>query len=347
MMKKKKMIALVCAGVLVVGISICLSYAFHNKKDSPATSQNSENPTGEDPFETVGEDEESHSADPGGDRNSVSGGIVSVSGGTDGMTLHYDGTPVLIEYEFKSESPCVLGMMIYVNGLLQPYTVSGEETTMHTIQMSEEDTKRFTLEFTPVCGKAGQELVIEFANIYNAKVMELKGGANTFGNSHKVFQSMPYKLELSTDSPMVEYEISDSYETRAFSEADWADFIRTDKDGKQRNILDDVCEIELCRDGKRLEEKSVFQEKEAEELSVQLYGNLTGKYRVSLYGDFQRIPINGYDYVEVVIEKGAYTVVPFSLDLKEVKAKNLCAVAAPMEGENFVVKSPTIYLGRE
>lgn len=86
-----------------------------------------------------------------------------------------------------------MGLMIFVNGFLQPYQVIGSarETTMHTVDLEMDDLKSFQLEFIPVCGNVGETLTVVFANVYQAKVLKLSGDVNTFGNYQKISQPHP------------------------------------------------------------------------------------------------------------------------------------------------------------
>ncbi len=263
------------------------------------------------------------------------------------MTLTYNGSPVLVTYKFQCEKPCTMGLMIFVNGILQPYTVvsTGEETTMHTVKMGEKDTQQFQFEFTPVCGKSGDELVVIFANVYNAKVMELSGDVNTFGNNHKISQPQPWTLKLNADSENMAFGISNDFKTKGFSAEDKSNFIKTDLNGNRRDQLDNCCYIEIRQKGVLLDSQATMSQSSGNNLELYIYGNLTGKYRISLYGDFSRIPINGYDYIEVDVKKGEYTVVPFVFSADDAKKyKNVFAVLAPTEFENSLSKSPSIYI---
>lgn len=88
-----------------------------------------------------------------------------------------------------------------------------------------------------------------------------------------------------------------------------------------------------------------------EVLEIRAYGNLTGKYRISLYGDFQQIPINGYEYIEVDVKKDEYVSIPLTICLEEiVPYKNMFAVIAPVaavsESNTYteLSKSDSLYL---
>ncbi len=336
-MKKRRMtifVLLAVIFVLIATVYVGTKIALHPQENSlPSSSE-------QDPFREIGAAVEGAS----GSSNYITADVITPNPGN--MTLTYNGSPVSVTYQFKCEKPCTMGLMIFVNGILQPYTVpsTGEETTMHTVKMGEKDTQQFQFEFTPVCGKNGDELVVIFANVYNAKVMELSGDVNTFGNNHKISQPQPWTLKLNADSENKAFGISNAFTTKEFSAEDKSSFIKTDINGNRRDMLDNCCYIEIRQNGVLLDSQAAMSQSSENNLEFYIYGNLTGKYRVSFYGDFSRIPINDYDYIEVDVQKGKYTVVPFvfSADIK--KYKNVFAILAPMEFENSLSKSPSLYI---
>lgn len=340
-MNKKTISILSIFLVIIVAIGFW-SFALNNSKKEPLHSpQSSTNSvTKEDPFKLNNDDDNIKAP---GSSNSITASIVTST--PEDMTIVYDGKPIALEYEFTSEKPCILGLMIYINGFLQPYTVKPEqETTMHTVQLGSNDTQRFKFEFTPMCGTAGEELVVVFANVYNAKVIELSNSVNTFGNNQNISQSMPWKLKLNSNSLNIKIKTSTLYDIKEFSNKDKEKFIKVDREGNRRNLLDDRCPLEIRNNGEILNGKFIFKKDKPTELSIYVYGNYTGKYRVSLYGDFQKNPINGYDYIDIDVKKDAYTIIPLTIDFEALKIKNLYAISAPLEFKNFLEKSPSVYI---
>lgn len=337
----KKTITIVA---LFLGIVVAIGcvFAFNNKKKEPLQSPQSltNSMTEIDPFQS--NDGEGNIKAPG-TSNSITASVVTQT--PEEMTIVYDGNPIVLEYEFTSEKPCVMGLSIYINGFLQPYAVeAGPETTMRTVEMGSNDTQRFKFEFTPICGSKGQELVVVFANIYNAEVMELSGSVNTFGNNHKISQSMPWKLKLNSDSHNNEIKTSNLYDIKEFTNEDKEKYIKVDRDGKRINMLDSSCFVKIRNNSELLKGKSIFKDGKPAELNICVYGNSTGKYRVSLYGDFQKIPINAYDYIDIDVKKDAYTIIPLTVDFEALKIKNLYAISAPLNFNNFLEKSPSVYV---
>ncbi len=267
------------------------------------------------------------------------------------MTLEYNGSPVTLEYQFKSSGTCTMGLMIFVDGFLQPYQVIGsaQETTMHTVDLEMDDPKSFQLEFIPVCGNVGETLTVVFANVYQAKVLELSGDVNTFGNYQKISQPHPWHLEVNAGLDTKSKNISSLYQTKPFTPEEIQSFERSGSDGQIRSILDDRIYLDICKNDEVLREKIVIRQDDVFE--IRAYGNLTGKYRISLYGDFQQIPINGYEYIEVDVKKDEYVSIPLTICLEDiVPYKNMFAVIAPVaavsESNTYteLSKSDSLYL---
>lgn len=338
-MKNKKIwISLSVTIILIVIVS--LGIKMQTKQVEPLI-HNTLSSSMQDPFK----EEESAIVRAPGSSNYITADVISPN--PENMTLTYNGSPILVTYQFQCENPCTMGLLIYVNGILQPYTVTAtnEETNMHTVDMDAEDTQQFEFEFTPVCGEKGDQLVVIFANVYNAKVMELTGNVNTFGNNQKVSQPLPWTLQLNADSAKKEFKIATDYQTKTFSEEDKSNFIKMDRDGNRRNQLDDNCYIEIRQKEQELSSRIVLNHSADNNLELYIYGNLTGKYRVSLYGDFDQLLINGQDYIEIDVKKGEYTVIPFTFSAADAgKYKNVFAILAPMEFQNALSKSPSLYL---
>lgn len=341
-MKKKFFLSIVIMAC-IVGIFLIFNNKVVDKKNTSQTlttlSQN------QDPF--LPGDSKTN-ARISGSSNYVSSEVVSPD--PESMLLTYNGEPIQIEYQFTCEKSCTMGLMIFVNGILQPYRVVSEidTTTMHTVEMGDRDTKRFKFEFTPVCGEKNDRLVVIFANIYNAKVMELSGDINTFGNNQKISQPLPWTLVLNEDSEKKNFKISTEYKNQPISTKEMSEFIRVDNDGNRRNLLDNVCNVEIKKENILLSGRVSFSTQNTNSLNVYLFGNMTGKYKLSLYGDFKPLLINGYDYIEVDIRKNEYSIIPFSYSSEDVaKYKNMFAILAPMDFKNELEKSPSIYISAQ
>lgn len=267
-------------------------------------------------------------------------------------TLEYNGEPITFTYQFGCDNACTMGLVIYVNGMVQPYTeLSGGETTeMFVARLGDNDEQYFDFAFTPVCGKKGDVLRIVFANVYYPQVFELNDNFNTFGNFQYISQPLPWTLVMNADAPTTAADIGKEYITQQFTKEEIQDFLSPEvyfegeKEGRSK--LDDNCLIEFRREGEPFDNARVsFSTTKANPLALYVYGNSTGTYRVSLYGDLKRMPLDGHDYVEVEVVEGRYAIIPFEFSAKDAQTyKNLYAVAVPTNGANFLSKTNSLYI---
>lgn len=289
----------------------------------------------EDPFKETGSAYKLY-----GNKNAVGGGIKTPD------SFVYDGKPLELEYFFDAEKPCVMGLMIFVDGMLQPYIVEDEEkeTTMHTVELGEKDEKSFKVRFTPLTGEKGDELEIYTVNVYNALVLELKGDINTFGNWQKATQANPRIIKFNKSVPKSDVAISKNYFSVPMSAEEIKSYTRTESDGTTSSKLFD-CETEIRKGGEILCGKAMLDSESLSDTKIYVYGKVPGRYRVSLYGDFNKLKINGADYVEVEVKKDEYAVIKLTeADSEVLNYKNIFAVSAPVDCSSSVSKSSSLYI---
>lgn len=331
--KLRRTITFILAFVLIAGV---FTSCAQNEKlnNSTTVSQN-------DLFNSAAEEETINRAP--GSSNQISSDIIVPN--KESMTLTYNGKPIEAEYEFSCQNACTMGLMIFVDGSLQPYTVDGKETTMHKVELKDNETKRFKFSFTPICGKKGDKLTVILANVYNPNVMELKGDINTFGNNHKISQPLPWKLQMNADSPERQLNISTDYKKISFTPQEKENYTSIDRDGKIHSELEGDVKIDIMNASQVINGKAELKKYSDNKMSIRVYGNSEGKYKVSLYGDFNLIPINGKDYIELEVEKDKYSVIDFTFSKEDsAKYKNIFAIAAPMDKDNSLGKSASVYI---
>lgn len=337
MNKKKVFVICIAAAVLIAAV---IGFKLHSNQNKNLQSE--ESFLSGDPFETSGSLANGLSGS-----NYVSAQVVSPN--AESMLLTYAGEPITVTYEFYSEHPCNMGLMIFVNGKLQPYTVSGKdkETTMYTVDLKENETKQFSFEFVPVCGEQGDELPLVFANVYNPEVIEFNTDVNTFGNNQKISQPLPWTLKFEESVPNTKTQISVNYKIKEFSVEDKNNFISQNSNGTVFNKLDNRCFAEIRKNSSEIITSISTNDLSENKYQIYMYGNLTGKYYLSLYGDFQQIPLNGSDYIQVEVKRDDYSVVDIDFSQTDIsKYKNVFAVLAPAEFDSELAKTQSIYISQ-
>lgn len=283
-------------------------------------------------------------ADPFADYNSnsestVQNTIYIDSGvvGNDNMSFEYNGNEIEFDYRYNCSEDCEMGLQLFVNGILQEFSVNNDEFTVYKTKCKANSDNIFHISFTPNTGKKGETVSLIFANIYNPKIIELNGSVNSFGNNHRISQPMPWGIKMNKDSSNTKFNISNSYDEHKFTKEELDEFSKTLEDGTKVSKLDNFMKFDISKDVNII---SVSNEKN---VVFDLYGNFEGTYRISLYGDFQKIDINRNDYLDIVVKKNTkYSVKVDTENLSNYK--NIYAVAVALDNTEGLVKSDTYYI---
>lgn len=126
-------------------------------------------------------------------------GLVSPESGS---LMVYEGAAIQAEYYIDNYGSALrTGLLIFVNGHLQTYSVAGQKTThMHIEEVPAEEKVTVSFSFTPVTGKAGDILDVRFLSILNpdTRPNSLK---YIFGNTNKMTTFFPRQIEMRCDAP--------------------------------------------------------------------------------------------------------------------------------------------------
>lgn len=263
----------------------------------------------------------------------IDSGVV----GNENMQFEYNGKEIEFDYRYNSSEDCEMGLQLFVNGILQEFYVNNEKFTVYKTECKANTDNVFHVSFTPNTGKKGETASLIFANIYNPEIIELNNTVNTFGNNHKISQPMPWGIKMNKDSTTTEPNISKSYKEHKFTQEELNEFTKTLNDGTKASKLDNFMKFEISKDINIIslsDEKSVV---------FDLYGNFEGTYRISLYGDFKKIDINGNDYLDINVKKN--TKYSIKVDTKDFSDyKNIYAVAVSLDNTEGLVKSDTYFI---
>jgi len=263
----------------------------------------------------------------------IDSGIVDY----ENVNLEYNGKPIEFDYKYNSSANCEMGLQLFVNGILQKFSVDGENYNLYKVNCKSNKDEIFHVSFTPNNGTKGETASLIFANIYNPEIIEFKGEVNTFGNYHKISQSMPWGIKMKEDVDAGNFKISSAYEKHKFTKEELNKFIRTNVDGSKTNILNEKMFFDTSKDIERISKNN------DKTVTFNLYGNLVGKYRISLYGDFEQININSYNYIDIEVQKNTQYSVSFPIEMIE-RYKNIYAVAVSLDNTEGLIKSNSYYV---
>lgn len=315
--------------VLAVVLLCCLLFAACDKQETPQTSQ--------DAFAGYTAGDES-----GGTVENIA---VSASvQNNDTMRFAYTGEPIAIDYAFSASDSCRMGLLIFMNGILQSYQVDGQTTVMHSVNLKAEEEQVFTLYLTPTVGKAGDEVQLNFVNVFDPSLKTAQAdGAVVFGNSHKFSQPLPWSVEMQADAKSDSPQISTNAEIVAMTDEQIQGYLQTDSRGNTRDKRD-ALQFEITADGQDM--APCYSLQAQNNIELRLYGNTAQTYRVCLLADFTTLlPINGAQFVDVAVQKDSYSVVQFSIERNTLEPyTNLFAVAVALDSEDGVYKTSSICL---
>lgn len=255
----------------------------------------------------------------------------------DNVSFEYNGIPLEFDYKFNSTADCKMGLQLFVNGILQEFSVHNKKYSLYKVDCKAGKDEIFHISFTPNNGTKGETSSLIFANIYNPEIIKFEGDVNTFGNNHKISQPMPWGIKMNVNTNQKNFSISNNYDEHKFTQKELNEFIKVNDDGTKINILDEQMFFNTAKDIERIS-------KENEKiLTFNLYGNLVGKYRISLYGDFNQININGDNYIDIDVKKNTQYSVSVPIELIE-NYKNIYAVAISLDNSEGLLKSNSYYI---
>ncbi|MEG1068418.1 MAG: hypothetical protein RR313_07195 [Anaerovoracaceae bacterium] len=267
----------------------------------------------------------------------------NVAEAPENMTFEYNGKPIEFDYVFESDGNCEMGLAIFINGYIQQFTVDSKKTQLHKEKLKDNQTSQFSIKLSPNTGKKGENMQLIFANIFNPKIIHLSGGINTFGNNHNVFQPMPWTIKMNADAKETDKKVKNNYKEIPLTKEELDGFITVDKDGNRRNKLDQGMEF-VMNYGK--EQRPVVSIKKDKSIKYTLLGNFPGKYRVSFFGDFKHIKINGGYYTDIDVKNDNKYEIDIPLKENNLdKYDNFYGIAVPINNNNGLIKSHSIYMG--
>lgn len=126
-------------------------------------------------------------------------GLVSPEADTN---MVYDGKPIQAEcFVDNGGAAMSVGILIFVDGIPQPYQVGDEaESYMHIHEAPAMQKTTFSFSFTPVCGKKGQSMSVRFLSILNPQNRPDKP-TYSFGHTGAMTTFFPRTLEIQQDVP--------------------------------------------------------------------------------------------------------------------------------------------------
>ncbi|MGB4657992.1 MAG: hypothetical protein WBI07_02285 [Mobilitalea sp.] len=244
------------------------------------------------------------------------GGGVSIGIPTNTKTYVYDGEVLEIPYELTGSGiSSISGMLLLVDGIPQPYRIkmegkiASEEEYLHVFDVTETGKAEFSFVFTPVRGKDGDQLSLNFVQINNPEYQPVDETYIGYDLSGMSFASNPVTIDCKKDT-------SNPTEYLPY-EATWTRATRTNETLSSET------------------EAGYFVAKNGiVDFVISLNGEKEGKYRTVLYLNNKPIQIESKDYLEGRINAGESMTCNVAIDVSNYDRINtVYAVTTLVEDE--------------
>lgn len=350
---KRFLIAFLSAALLLTACSEKKSVneqdMFHN--EPPATEQSSEY----DPFAR-------HDDDTPAAIGSFNTGVEWKEGKE--LVLDYAPTVSFRYYVDNSGKITDFGLLLFVNGIRQPYRTeeNSENKIMHIFDVNQDERKVQTIEFEPVVGEKGDEVLVEIVSMFQPSFIQTEKSNYVF--NHRISSLYPSKMDVTQETGITEPEVCSDYLDTPITEEIRQTFNIMDSTGvmSDENLLDSSVYIETLKNDVFLTPDDLLKGKHDstpftmnDSVTLCMYGGGEScKYRVSMYinHDLVNGAFDGADYIDITTSRDSICTKKIDiekLDLSLEDYNHLYFIAVPFYindnfGERMVLKSESVTL---
>jgi hypothetical protein len=251
--------------------------------------------------------------------------------------LSYNGKEIKVQYNIENgEQEASFGLFIFVNGILQPYYVNGNNTTMYEIKMSKNQNITIPISFEPIQVNKSSGNTVNFLLMLNPSFYP-KGESKIFGHNQTISQLVPWNLESNIETQDITSSSIIALENYTFASKE--------KNNSENNNL---LEISINSNS-----AIVLDENNAIPLSIN--SKIDGKYRVSVYVNHNLVKaFDGYQYIDINCQNDTAYNLSINIDSNNFSNTNqndhfVYAIAVPVDydynnSDIQVVKSATVIL---
>jgi hypothetical protein len=240
---------------------------------------------------------------------------------TENKEIKTNGEPIDLKVAYSNgEDANSFGLLLFVNGILQEYTLGGETHDMKIFDLSPKDYGVLNITFTPTIGKAGDTLDFYVCAVIKPDE-ELNPDDFIAFFDRQIFASMLRWQIISSADFGGNADTLKMLKTLDYSETD----------AENENIM--AAFKLLPNDFEYI--KSARGEKH--EFTVQCIGGTEPKsYRVSFYINNELTPVfEGCSYMDIEIEPGQQAEFTFEIDTADfVDTTTFYAIAVPINGDD-------------
>lgn len=262
----------------------------------------------------------------------------------------YSGKPLEIPFKLTGtmESPQEVGLLLYVDGIVQPYSAvlsDGTELTdayMQTFKLEQDVENIFNLVFQPVTGKAGENLSIQAVTILRPSYLPEGAENPNYGFYHSANITIPLQIAFDKDAPAEEQKASsNSYEV--------VDIPKSITDSDEYFGLENSRDTNTVLSVIPAEDENgsvIYSKDDTVTFKVRLYGGPEANQNITVFVNHQPVQIDGADYLAVRTQKGKMVEATITLDASVFGESNTIYAIASSTGRDSglteTVKSPSI-----
>lgn len=216
--------------------------------------------------------------------------------------LIYDGMPVQVEYYIDNYAAAMkAGLLVFVNGHLQAYSVGDSDASFMQIQEIQALEKEiFSISFNPVVGNEGDILDVRFLSVLNPDIRP-DSLRYIYGSTNKMTTFFPRQLEIQYETSNETSTYPNIAQQRDMTEEEINQVIYVNYNGSTVNKMTSFHLI--VRNSEDVGETYLLVENEKIAYTLQCYGGNATEY--ILYPFVNNVPVFNDEYpCTVTVEDG-------------------------------------------
>ncbi len=278
------------------------------------------------------------------------------------LVLDYAPTVSFRYFVDNSGKTTDFGLLLFVNGIRQPYRTeeNSENKIMHTFDVNQDERKVQTIEFEPVVGEKGDEVLVEIVTMFQPDFIQTENSNYEF--NHRISSLYPSRLSVTQETDLSEPKVCSEYEITPISDELRQEFNEMSSTGASSgNALDNSVYIETLKNDVFYTPKDLQEVKydstpftTNDSVTLCMYGGESCKYRVSMYINHELVTgaFDGADYIDMTPSRDS--ICKKRIDLEKLNLSledynHLYFIAVPFYtndnlGERMVLKSASVTL---
>ncbi len=241
------------------------------------------------------------------------------------------------------------GLLLFLDGIPQPYKVKELDTDyqyMHLFELEENKDESYTLQFTPVTGKEGEQLSVCITSITNPGFMPDMKDSVSYGHSHKALAAIyPVLFEADTKQDRAISETINENSRQYLRELEikemdtTQDFIKELEEEVNMDSIDLEKNVEtrlyISGESMLLLETVDIAGKETIHIKYIILGHPGAEYKTVFYLNHEPLAYKDGNFFGTVLKSGQVGVIEFDLDTEELENTTFYAISVPCNSADY------------